>query len=194
MRVGPHVTSRLAAAVLALLGLTACGGDQLSPEREAEIRMALDADPSRALALVNRAGAEGSLSPRLALLGAEACLRLERRDDALAWAVRGLELPDLDQALECELLWAQGTALLGRYRDLHLEADRRLANAVLERATAAGPRTADAAFLLVMLQDLGTQRDDARQLRFARVLLEHEPDSARSAQVRRHLEAKGLSP
>jgi tetratricopeptide (TPR) repeat protein len=183
-----------AALAVTLCALCACGGAGISAESVAEIRAALDSDPSRALALVNKAAAGDDVPPRLALLGAEACLRLDRRDQALDWAQRGLEARGLDAALECELLWAQGTALAGRYQELHAEADRRLANALLERATEAGPRVADAAFLLVMLQDLGAQRDDARQLRFARLLFEHEPDSARARQVRGHLEAKGLVP
>jgi hypothetical protein len=164
------------------------------PGRVAAIRAELDRDPSKALSMALAGSSRDELSPRLALLAAEACLRLERRDDALRWARHGLEAHGLDPDLECELLWAQGTALLGRYVELHADADLRLANALLERATAAGPRVADAAYLLVRLQDLGGRPDDSRQLRFARVLFDHEPDSPRSREVRALLEAKGLTP
>ncbi|MHC5211635.1 MAG: hypothetical protein ACYTG2_13025 [Planctomycetota bacterium] len=194
MRRRPSLSPLLCLLGPALVALSACGGEGIAPERVEEIRAAMDVDPSRALSMVRAADAGDGLSPRVALLGAEACLRLDRRDDALDWARRGLETPGLDEALECELLWAQGTALAGRYQELHTEADRRLANAVLERATAAGPRRADAAFLLAMLQDLGDEPDEARQLRYARLLFELEPDSTRAQQLRAHLESKGLSP
>jgi hypothetical protein len=180
--------------LLLLPGLPGCGGEGIAPERVAEIRAALETDPSRALTLVHAESAGDDVPPRVALLGAEACLRLERRDDALAWVERGLQASGLDEALECELLWAQGAALVGRYADLSSDADRRLANSVLERATETGPRAVDAAFLLVLLQELGGRGDDERQLRYARLFLAREPDGPRARQVRQLLEAKGLSP
>src|SRR5678815_6053378 len=73
--------------------------------------------------------------------------------------------------------WVQGFALVGRYRDLHAEDDWRAANTILERAADHGSHRAEAAFLLVALQDLGNHRDDPRQLKYARLLQQLEPES-----------------
>ena len=56
-----------------------------------------------------------------------------------------------------------------------------------------GHHRAEAAFLLVALQDLGNHRDDERQLRYARLLQQLEPDGERLRDVRQALEGKGLS-
>jgi hypothetical protein len=82
---------------------------------------------------------------------------------------------------------------MGRFRELSSQDDWRAANTTLERATASGSHRADAAFLLVNLLDLGNHRDDARQLRFARLLVQLEPGGQRTADVRALLEQKGLS-
>jgi len=46
----------------------------------------------------------------------------------------------------------------------------------------------------VLLQDMGTLGTTERQLKFARLLFELDPNSDASAKIRAHLESKGLKP
>jgi hypothetical protein len=174
-----------------------CGGSAAAQRAAslAEGRAHLAEDPSAALHVATTALHEHGADARLELLAAEACLKLKRLSDALAHAERGLAAEEsLTAELAADLSWAQGKALMGRYREVASEEDWRAANAALERATDAGSHRAEAAFLLVALQDLGPHRDDERQLRFARVLQEVEPDGQLARDARALLEQKGLSP
>ena len=186
----------LACLLSPTFALAGCGPSQASQveARLAEGEAHLADDPSEALKLARQALDELGEDPRLELLAAEACVKLDRRSDALAHAEKGLASEaDLSDELAGDLSWFKGFALAGRYRDLHVEDDWRAANAVLERAAEAGRHRADAAFLIVALQDQGNHRDDARQVRYARLLIELEPDAPRTKEVRAVLEAKGLS-
>ena len=177
-------------------GLGACGpsaGSQIA-ERLAEGQAALADDPSAALQIARKALLELGEDPQLALLAATTCIQLGRRGEALTHAEQGLagerELPE---DVAADLAWAQGFALMGRYHDLHAEDDWRAANTTLERATTAGSHRAEAAFLLAALQDMGQHRDDERQLKYARLLAQLDPDGPRTAELRAVLEKKGLS-
>lgn len=191
---GRDLPARL--VLLALVVALGCGPSQAGQRADllAEGQARLADDPSAALQIARQALAEHGSDPRLELLAAEACARLERRGDALAHAEQGLAAEDeLPDELAGDLSWFKGFALVGRYRELHVEDDWRAANTVLERAAASGSHRADAAFLLVALQDLGNHRDDERQLRYARLLQQLEPDGSRMEDVRAALERKGLS-
>jgi len=182
--------------LLALTVALGCGPSQASQRdaRLAEGEARLADDPSAALQVARQALSESGPDPRLELLAAEACVKLGRRGDALTHAEQALATEDeLPDELAGDLSWFKGFALVGRYRDLHVEDDWRAANTVLEQAAASGNHRAEAAFLLVALQDQGNHRDDERQLRYARLLQQLDPDGPRMKSVREALEQKGLS-
>lgn len=184
------------ALALLLLALAACSEAQV-PGREDRIReaqAALAQDASRALHLARAAQVDGGPDARLSLVEGLACLRLERRSEARAAADAGLAAADLGEALHADLSWVRGAASMALFRELSDPADWRAANEALEVATGAGAHRAEAAAALALLQDLGTLGSDERQLRFARLLLELEPDGAAARAVRATLERKGLSP
>ncbi len=180
-------------AALSLAGCGASTGDERSQRLE-EGRGKLESDPSAALFVARDALNRLGEDPRLRLLAATACLRLERRTEALEAANAGLDADDLDDDLRADLEWARGTALAGHFQELSSDADWRAANTSLERATLAGSHRAEAAALLVLLQDLGRRGTPERQLRFARLLIQLEPDGETTARIRKLLEAKGLTP
>lgn len=154
----------------------------------------LATDPSAALQVATKALVEFADDPQFELLASEACMALGRRNDALAHAEQGLagerELPD---ELEGDLSWAKGKALMGRFLELGSQDDWRSANTVLERGTQSGNHRVEAAFLVFSLQDLGNHKDDERQLKFARLLVQLDPDGPRTADARALLATKGLS-
>jgi hypothetical protein len=190
------VRATLAVGLCALTGvLAACGPSSSSQidERLSEGQARLADDPSAALQIARKALLEVGEDPRLELLAASACLQLGRRNEALTHAEKGLAVEgELSEDLAADLAWAQGFALMGRYHDLHAEDDWRAANTTLERATTAGTHRAEAAFLLAALQDMGQHRDDERQLKYARLLQQLEPEHPRLAELRAVLEKKGL--
>ena len=188
----------LAVALLCALPATlgACGPSVSSrrAERLAEGQAQLEGDPSAALRTARAALLELGEDPQLELLAAKACLALGRRGEALEHAEQGLAgEDDLSDELRGDLAWVKGFTLVGRFRDLGVEDDWRAANTILEQAAAGGSHRPEAAFLLVALQDLGNHRDDERQLKYARLLRQLEPDGQRLADVRASLEQKGLS-
>jgi hypothetical protein len=191
-----------AALCLAAAALAAAGCDGGGEAREAELALArtsLADDPSAALALARKGLAEANergepLDPRLLLVAAEACLRLDRRNDALQHATDALTAPDLDDDLKADLCWARGAALMGRYNELGDESDWRAANSTLERATEAGRHRLEAAMLLVGLQDLGNHSNPERQLKYARQVIALDTEGSKATLVKRLLEAKGLTP
>jgi len=191
----PHPTFAWLAAQLLLAALAACGPSAASRRADllAEGQERLAEDPSAALQTATRGLVELGEDPRLELLAAQACLRLGRRGEALEHADKGLA-GELDDALRGDLSWAKGLALMARFRELQVEDDWRAANTTLEAATGSGSHRAEAAFLLVGLQDMGNHRDDQRQLKFARLLLQLDPDGAHGAETRAMLAAKGLTP
>lgn len=188
--------AHLALLLPCVLGAAGCGPSHAAERAQklAEGREQLAGDPSAALQVARNALLQVGPDPELELLAADACLALGRRSEALTHADQGLAVEgDLPDELAGDLSYAKGFALMGRFRDLHVEDDWRAANMVLERAAANGNHRAEAAFLLVALQDLGNHRDDERQLRYARLLQQLEPDSQRLADVRAALEKKGLT-
>lgn len=191
----------LALLVVPVLLAPACadGTDAKLRAALASAQASLDANPSEALflskdALSKSAGHDAECDAQLALVAATACLRLERRNDALDYAQRGLQLDGLPPDVLADLNWARGTALMGRFKELGEEADWRTANTALEKGTEAGHHRVEAAALLVFLQDLGRHESTERQLKFARLVLALEPDGKQAALVRKLLESKGLSP
>lgn len=182
--------------LLLLLALAACS-DAQAPDREERLReaqAALAQDASRALHLARAALAETGPDARLSLVEGLACLRLERRSEARTAADAGLAAAELDEDLRADLSWVRGAASMALYRELSDLADWRAANEALEVAAGAGAHRAEAAAALALLQDLGTLGSDERQLRYARLLLQLEPDGAAAGAVRAVLERKGLSP
>jgi hypothetical protein len=175
---------------------SACGDAAATARAEAldQGRAVLAEDASRALFLARGALTEHGADARLSLLAAEACLALDRRNDALVHAEQGLSHEGLDEALAADLHYARGRSLMGRFKDLAAEADFRDANVALESATRSGSHRAEAATLLVGLQDLHGHRNDERQLKFARLLFQLEPDGAAAVKVRAMLAARGLEP
>jgi hypothetical protein len=202
-----HIAWRSVAAAAALcLALSASGCGNADAEHEqavAAARASLASDPSAAL-FQARSGiaardAEGIPSDaRLELIAAEACIRLDRRTEALDYATNGLTAADLDEDIRADLFWARGAALMGRYRELGDETDWRSANSTLEKATEAGHHRVDAAMALVGLQDLGNHANPERQLKYGRMVIELDRENGaeggKAALVRRLLESKGLTP
>jgi hypothetical protein len=193
-------STRRVAFLLVLPGVlwaaAACGPSTAAvrAQKLAEGQEKLVDDPSAALQVARSALLEVGPDPELELLAANACLKLGRRSEALTHAEKGLADEDsLPDELAGDLAWVQGFALVGRYRDLHAEDDWRAANTILERAADNGSHRAEAAFLLVALQDLGNHRDDQRQLKYARLLQQLEPESPNLEAVRATLEKKGLT-
>jgi hypothetical protein len=191
---------RLAPLVLVLpcvlWAAAACGPSTAAvrAQKLAEGREKLAEDPSAALQVARNALLQVGPDPELELLAADACLALGRRSEALTHADQGLAAEgDLPDALAGDLSWVKGFALVGRFRDLHVDDDWRAANTILERAAESGNHRAEAAFLLVALQDLGSHRDDERQLKYARRLQQLEPEGQRMTDVRAALEKKGLT-
>jgi len=184
-----------------LLATSGCGDDasRAAEQAVAAARQALAGDPSAALfqakaALQDLRGRNLPPDPRLHLIAAEACLRLERRNDALQFAADGLALDELDTDLRADLAWAHGTALMGRFTELGAESDWRSANSTLQDATEAGHHQVEAATLLVFLQDLGGHSNPERQLKFARMVLALDPGGPNAARVQKLLDSKGLTP
>jgi len=186
----------LAALLVLGLGLAGCGSREAEQraDRLNEGLAKLDSDPSAALFIARDALAKQGEDPRLRLLAATACLRLERRSDALEYADQGLAAEDLDDDLRADLQWARGTALAGRFHEVHDLADWRAANSSLELATSAGNHRVQAATLLVLLQDLSGLGTPERQLKFARLVLQLEPEGKNATTVREALAKKGLQP
>jgi hypothetical protein len=190
--------SAFAFLVLLVLALAAPGCGSKTEEQRAdrlqEGLAKLESDPSAALFIARDALSRQGEDPRLRLLAAMACLRLERRSNALEYADQGLQSEDLDDDLKADLQWARGTALAGRYHEVHDLSDWRAANTSLELATAAGGHRVQAATLLVALQDMSNLGTTDRQLKYARLVLQLEPDGKNAASVRALLESKGLKP
>lgn len=186
------------AAALALascLSLCGCGDADVAAGRAAAAaaQAALAArQPESALQTAQSAIARHGAGPELQLALSMALLQLDRRGEAIAAAQAGLELAAADDGLRADLEWARGAACMGRYTELKDEADWREANIALERATRAGSHRAEAAFMLVALQDLGAHADLERQRRFARLVLELDGEGKLAAAVRSHLAARGV--
>ncbi len=198
----PGQRCALSAAVLVLLlAAGGCGDAATKADEKALVasRDTLATDPSAALFQAKAALADlhdRGLpdDPRLQLVAAEACLRLDRRTDALAYAEAGLAAGDLPADLRADLSWASGTALMGRFVELGSESDWRSANSTLEQGTEAGHHRLEAAFLLVGLQDLAGHSNPERQRKFARLVIELDTEGTQAGRVKRLLEARGLTP
>jgi len=185
-----------AALAALLLALAACG-DPSAPGRDAALagaQAALESDPSSALHLARAGLSDHGADARLSLVAGLACLQLERRSEALAAADEGLAADDLPADLRADLSWVRGAALMARFRELSDLDDWRAANGALEAATGAGAHRVRAAAALALLQDLAPLGSQERQLRFARLAIELEPDGEAARTLRAVLERKGLSP
>ncbi len=185
-------------ACLALLLLLPVGCSDASADARAaalaEAQAALEADPSRALHVARAALVEHGADPRLSLAAGLACLRLERRSEALGLADAGLAAEDLPAELRSDLAWVRGASLMARYRELSAADDWRGANTTLETATQAGAWRAQAAAALAILQDLGPLGSPDRQTKFARLALQLQPEGQAAQALRGLLERRGLSP
>lgn len=171
-----------------LLALSACGdpaaeGFQL---RLDSIQEALAAgENSAALRKARSVLVEQPDSSVAGLGAAQACLGLDRFNEAADYATTGLEHAGQDSTLVADLHWAQGKAFLALYLQLQAEADWRTANSALERgADPAGTHRADAAYALVRMQGLGGLGSDGRRDRFSQMFLKIEPSGARADTVR----------
>jgi hypothetical protein len=132
--------------------------------------------PSAALQVARQALSEFGSDPRLELLAAEACVQLGRRGDALTHAEQGLAAEDeLPDELAGDLSWSRASRSSAATATCTPRTTGAPRTRVLERAAASGNHRADAAFLLVALQDLGNHRDDERQLQYARLLQHSSP-------------------
>lgn len=187
---------RRACLALLLLLPSACSDASADARATAlaEAQAALDADASRALHVARAALADHGADPRLSLVAGLACQRLERRTEALELADAGLLAGDLPPALRAELEWVRGAALMSRFRELSVTDDWRGANTALEAATQAGGYRVQAAAALAALQDLGPLGSPARQEKFARLVLQLQPEGREAQAMRALLERRGLSP
>jgi hypothetical protein len=189
---------RACLALLALLLAWPCACSDASADARAaalaEAQAALEADPSRALHAARAALSDHGADPRLSLVAGLACQRLERRSEALEHADAGLAVEGLEPGLRAELAWVRGAALMSRYRELSAAADWRAANMALESATQAGAWRVKAAAALAVLQDLGPLGSPERQEKFARLVLQLQPDGREAQAMRALLERRGLSP
>ncbi len=131
--------------------------------------------------------------PEVAYLAARTSLALERHRDAIEFVEAGLTA-DVSSGLRADLEWAQGRAYAALYYELQREADWGAASAALERATRDGRHRVDAACMLAILQGMGGHRDDARLLKFGRMVLELEPQGEYADRVRALFEAQGVKP
>ncbi len=179
--------SRLALGAALALAL-ACG-DPAAEARDAALTAARDSlaagDASDALLTAGRALKEHGADPRLRLAAAEACLALERFDEASDHADEGLVGGDADATTRVDLEWAKGKAHLALFLQLRADDHWRTANSALERGTgSAGTRRADAAYALVRMQGLDGMGGDARREKFGRLFLQLEPDGDRADTVR----------
>lgn len=186
---------RILPALLVVL-LAACGNASADARAKAEsdALAALDKDPSQALHLARGALAEFGPDARLSLVAGLACLRLDRRDEAILDAETGLADESASADLHADLSWVRGAALMARYRDLSADRDWRAANMSLENATEAGSHRLEAATALTFLQALGKLGTDDRLLRFAKLVFELAPDGPEATQVHALLDKKGLKP
>ena len=179
-----------------LLLLSACGdpatGARADAAAQAEALLASDA--SQALHVLRGALADHGPDPRLHLVAAQAHMHLDQPDDAIAQAEAGLAFEDLPADLRADLCWVRGAGLTARYRDLSVLDDWRLANSALEEATLAGRYRAEAAVTLALLQDLSPLGSPERQLRFARLALQVQPQGSLADKMRALLAAKGQTP
>ncbi|MGQ0553936.1 MAG: hypothetical protein ACT4PU_12050 [Planctomycetota bacterium] len=183
-----------------------CAGGCADSEREQELAKLVASgeaqlkarDASTALSIARSGLKRLGEDARLQLVAATACLQLERRSEAIAHADAGLLLDgDGGQLLEADvranLHWARGTAAMARYQDLKDESDWTAANSSLEAALAGGEHRAEAAFLLVVLQDQGGHDNLPRQERHARLVIELAPDSEYAKHTRALMAAKGIT-
>ena len=186
----------VALLLLAGLGTAGCGSGTESELREvraaAHARFAAQ-DWSGVLALargaLDRLGGDAELESLAAL----ACLRLDRRSEALTLADTALARDGLSAELQAHLSWARGAALMQRFRELQSLDDWRLANQALEGGTLAGDYRVESATALVALQTMSGLGDTERMLRFARLVRELAPASESDRQVTALLERQGVS-
>jgi len=188
-----HSLSRSLWGVLACLAL-ACGSAEepgLQTARDEGAAALQAGDDSLALKVSRRALTTLGDDGELLLAAGTASLNLKRFSDAVDFADRGLPL-SAEAQLTANLRWLQGKALLGRYNDLHDEDDWRRANVALETAVVSGDHRADAALMLVLLQDMSDRGDADRQLRYARELMALAPGSPESTKVTAYLKQQGI--
>ncbi len=180
-----------------VFAVAACGGENadLVEARQQVAALLEEGDASKAWAHAKRTlglfGEDGALH----LAAATACLRLERRSDAINHGTKGLAaLPEGDESsdLRADLYWARGAGFMGRYRDLMQEPDWGGANVDLEKATETGNHRAEAAFLVAVLQHMGGHENDERFLRFARMVMAWAPEGREADRIAEVLKARGL--
>jgi hypothetical protein len=187
----------MARALVVLLLLLAACGDPHADARAAALAQAqseLAADPAAALRTAKVALHEHGADPALSLLAGLAHLALEQRNEAIAEADAGLSAEGLTPEMRAELCWVRGSALMSRFLELSSPDDWRSANTALETATTAGAYRVRAATALVFLQTLGTLGNQDRLLKFARLVLQLEPEGESAQKVSALLEQKGLKP
>lgn len=151
-----------------------------------DIAAALEAgDDSAALQMARGALIDHPGDPLLLLGAAEACIGLQRFDEAADYAAKGLPAAEGDATLSADLSWAEGSAHFALYLQLQSPEDWRLANSALERGTsAAGTRRLEAIYSLVRMQGLGGMGSDSRRDKFGRLFLQLEPAGERADKVR----------
>jgi hypothetical protein len=129
----------------------------------------------------------------LLLARAQAELALDQQKACLASVHRAENLqPDADIA--ADLNTVAGMALLHRARELGDDGAWNEAGARLLSGVDRGALRAEAAYSLVLLQDLGGRSNPSRQRGFAKTFFELEPDSARGKKLRAYLEKQGVLP
>lgn len=178
---------------LAALAL-ACGAAEdpgLQTARDEGTTALASGDDSMALKVARRALTTLGDDGELLLVAGTASLNLKRFNDAVDFAGRGLALA-AEAQLTANLRWLQGKALLGRFNDLHDEDDWRRSNVALESAVLTGDHRADAALMLVLLQDMSDRGDADRQLRYARELVAMAPGSPEASKVTAYLKQQGI--
>lgn len=178
------------AALAWVLALVACGpaGPEAQTAALEQSRTALAAgDASAALAAARAGLGVTPDAPELRLAAAQACLRLERWSEAIEHASAGRAAAPAPGLL-ADLHWGEGKAAMGRFRQLGSEPDWRMANVALESATEGpGAHSAEAALLLVLLQELSPRGSTERMARFVTWLEHAQPGSPEATQAAERL-------
>lgn len=177
----------------------ACGADAADAEADAlraELAEAVAAsDWNQTLSLTKRYETlyAEQVDAELLLLRARAELRLDRKSDVLETVQRAEDMhPDDD--LRADLNTVAGQVLVHRARELGDDAAWNAAGARLQMGVERGALRADAAYWLVLMQDLGGRSNTSRQRSYAKILFQLEPESERGTKLRSYLEQRGVLP
>lgn len=133
------------------------------------------------------------LDAALLFARARAELNLDRKSEALETVRRAEDLhPGAD--LRADLNTVAGRVLLHRARELNDDDAWHAAGTRLQTGAERGTLRADAAYSLILLQDLGGRSNPSRQRNYAKTFFELEPESERGKKLRAYLEQNGVLP